>query len=68
MVYCLQQSLVTFRFLIHQPYLSLAFSLPSLSGPGPKPVTELGWAGLDRALAPGQRVQDWTHLSGAANL
>lgn len=49
-VYRLQQSPVTFGFLIHQPYLSLAFTLPSLSAPGPKPVTGLGWARL--ALGP----------------
>lgn len=45
-VYRLQQSPVTFGFLIRQPYLSLAFTLPSLSAPGPKPVTGLGWARL----------------------
>lgn len=49
-VYRLQQSPMTFGFLIHQPYLSLAFTLPSLSAPGPKPVTGLGWARL--ALGP----------------
>lgn len=55
-VYRLQQSPVTFGFLIHQPYLSLAFTLPSLSAPGPKLVTGLGWAGLGWPLGPGQRV------------
>lgn len=45
-----------FGFLIHQPYLSLAFTLPLC-----QPLAlnlSLGWAGPGQALGSGQRVQD----------